>query len=49
MKEKNLKDIIITYGDMDDQTPLIQEFLKRGLITSLIPSLIWKKVTRIWK
>jgi len=49
MKERNLKDIIITYSDMDDQTPLIQEFLKRGLITSLIPSLIWKKVTRIWK
>lgn len=49
MKEKNLKDIITVYGDMDDQTPLIQEFLKRGLLASLIPSFIWKKVTRIWK
>ncbi|MGB4363084.1 MAG: geranylgeranyl reductase family protein [Methanothermobacter tenebrarum] len=49
MREKNLKDIIMAYGDMDDQTPLIQEFLKRGLFASLIPSFIWKKVTRIWK
>ncbi|MBC7100957.1 MAG: geranylgeranyl reductase family protein [Methanobacteriales archaeon] len=49
IKEKNLKDIIIEYGDMDNQTPLIQEFLKRGLLTSIIPSFIWKKVTKIWK
>ncbi|WP_455240815.1 geranylgeranyl reductase family protein [Methanothermobacter tenebrarum] len=49
IKEKNLEDIIIEYGDMDNQTPLIQEFLKRGLLTSIIPSFIWKKVTKIWK
>jgi len=49
IKEKNLENIISEYGDMDDQTPLIQEFLKRGLISSMIPSLIWRKVTRIWK
>jgi len=49
IKEKKLEDIISEYGDMDNQTPLIQEFLKRGLISSMIPSLIWRKVTRLWK
>ncbi|BAW31274.1 MAG TPA: geranylgeranyl reductase family protein [Methanothermobacter sp.] len=49
IKEKNLENIISEYGDMDKQTPLIQEFLKRGLIQSMIPSFIWNKVTRLWK
>ncbi len=49
MKENRVEDIISSYGNLDDQTPLIREFLKRGLLLSVLPSFIHKKVTRIWK
>ncbi|NLU04946.1 MAG: dehydrogenase, partial [Methanothermobacter sp.] len=42
-------DIISEYGDMDRQTPLIREFLKRGILFRIIPSILTSKVAGIWK
>lgn len=32
LKEKNAEEIISKYGDMDKQSILVKEFIKRGLI-----------------
>jgi len=49
MKEYGAEDIISEYGDMDRQTPLIREFLKRGILFRIIPSILTSKVAGIWK
>ncbi|MCG2828711.1 geranylgeranyl reductase family protein [Methanothermobacter sp. K4] len=49
MKEYGAEELISRYGDMDRQTPLIMEFLKRGLLFRIIPSILSKKVASIWK
>lgn len=49
MKEYGAEEIISRYGDMDIQTPLIREFLKRGLLFRIIPSILSRKVGSIWK
>jgi|GEM_PF-154011 len=48
LKEKNIDKIISEYGDMDKQSILVKEILKRGLIFTILPSLIFKKVSKIW-
>ncbi|QHN07469.1 geranylgeranyl reductase family protein [Methanothermobacter sp. THM-2] len=49
MREYGAEEIISRYGDMDIQTPLIREFLKRGLLFRIIPSILSRKVASIWK
>ena len=49
MKDYGAEEIISEYGDMDRQTPLIMEFLKRGLLFRIIPSILTSKVAGIWK
>lgn len=49
MKEYGAEDIISRYGDMDIQTPLIKEFIRRGLLFRIIPSFLLKRVAGIWK
>lgn len=48
LKEKGLEKIISKYGDMDKQSILVKEILKRGLIFSFIPSMIVNRVSKIW-
>ena len=48
LKEKNAEEIISKYGDMDKQSVLVKEFIKRGLIFSIIPKVFFRKLTSIW-
>jgi len=48
LKEKDMERIISKYGDMDKQSILVKEILKRGLIFSILPSLIFNRVSKIW-
>lgn len=48
LKEKNGEEIISKYGDMDQQSILVKEFIKSGLIFSIIPKIFFKKLIAIW-
>ena len=48
LKEKEADKLISKYGDMDNQSILVKEFLKRGLILSLLPSIHKKELAKIW-
>ena len=48
LKEKNVEKIISKYGDMDKQSILVKEILKRGLIFSFIPTILLKRILKIW-
>lgn len=48
LKENNCEELISTYGDMDKQSVLVKEFIKRGLIFKIIPAFLLKKVTKIF-
>jgi len=48
LKEKNAEEIISKYGDMDEQSLLVKEFIKRGLIFSIIPKVFFRKLVSIW-
>jgi len=49
LKEKGAEDIISTYGDMDSQSPLVKELLKSGLLFSVLPKVLYRSVSQIWK
>lgn len=48
LKEKDADKLISEYGDMDNQSILVKEFLKRGLIFSLLPAIHKKELAKIW-
>ena len=48
LKENDGEKLISEYGDMDSQSPLIRESLKRGLVFKVIPSFLLKKVGKIF-
>lgn len=48
LKEKGAEKIISKYGDMDKQSILVKEFIKKGFLFSLLPSFIGRKVSKIW-
>ncbi|MBZ9571294.1 FAD-dependent monooxygenase [Methanobrevibacter sp. TMH8] len=48
LKDKNAEEIISKYGDMDKQSVLVKEFIKRGLIFSIIPKVFFRKLINIW-
>lgn len=48
LKENNGEELISKYGDMDTQSVLVKEFIKRGLIFKIIPSFFIKKVSKIF-
>ena len=48
LKEKKCDELISEYGDIDDQSVLVKEFLKRGLILSLLPAIHKKELAKIW-
>ena len=46
--ENDCEKIISEYGDMDNQSRLVKEFIKRGLIFKIIPTFLFKKVVNIF-
>ena len=48
LKEKEVDKLISEYGDMDNQSTLVKEFLKRGLVLSLLPAIHKKELAKIW-
>ena len=48
LKEEGADELISEYGDMDNQSILVKEFLKRGLILSLLPKIHKKELAKIW-
>lgn len=48
LREKEADKLISEYGDMDNQSVLVKEFLKRGLIQSLLPAMHKKELAKIW-
>lgn len=43
LKENDCEELISNYGDMDTQSTLVKEFIKRGLIFKIIPTFLFKK------
>ena len=48
LKENEADKLISEYGDMDDQSIVVKEFLKRGLVLSLLPAIHKKQLAKIW-
>ncbi|MCL2114600.1 MAG: geranylgeranyl reductase family protein [Methanobrevibacter sp.] len=48
LKEKGMEKFISKYGDMDKQSILVKEILKKGLIFSILPSIVFNQVSKIW-
>lgn len=48
LKENDCEKLISEYGDMDNQSKLVKEFIKRGLIFKIIPTFLFKKVVNIF-
>ena len=46
--ENDCERIISEYGDMDNQSVLVKEFIKRGLIFKIVPTFLFKKVVNIF-
>ncbi len=48
LKENDCEELISEYGDMDTQSVLVKEFIKRGLIFKIIPTFLFKKIINIF-
>ncbi len=48
LKENDCEKIISEFGDMDEQSALVKEFIKRGLIFKVVPTFLFKKIGRIF-
>ena len=48
LKEENADELISEYGDMDNQSIVVKEFLKRGLVLSLLPKIHKRELAKIW-
>ena len=48
LKEKEADKLISEYGDMDNQSILVKEFLKRGLVLTLLPAIHKRELAKIW-
>ncbi|RAP53160.1 MAG: hypothetical protein BZ137_07445 [Methanosphaera sp. rholeuAM130] len=49
LQEHNVDRIISEYGDMDTQTPLLKQLLKRGIMFKLLPKIGVRRLKNIWK
>ena len=49
LKEEGAEDIISQYGDMDTQSPLIKEMLRRGILFSILPKMLYRGISALWK
>lgn len=48
LKQNEVDKIISEHGDMDNQTPLIKELLKTGIIFKLVPKIGIRRLKNIW-
>jgi len=49
LKEGNAEELISKYGDMDTQSTLIKEMIKNGLLFSIVPKLLTRRIMGLWK
>ncbi|AEG17334.1 geranylgeranyl reductase family protein [Methanobacterium paludis] len=49
LKEGGAEAMISEYGDMDTQSPLIKEMLKSGLLFSILPGMLSRRISNLWK
>ncbi len=49
LKGEGAEDIISQYGEMDDQSPLVKELFKRGILFKILPSILVRGVSALWK
>jgi len=49
LKEEGAEEIISHYGDMDSQSILIKELLKRGILFSILPKMLSRRISNLWK
>jgi len=49
LKEGNAEELISKYGDMDTQSTLITEMIKNGLLFSIVPRLLTRRIRSLWK
>jgi digeranylgeranylglycerophospholipid reductase len=49
LKEEGAEDIISQYGDMDTQSPLVKEMFKRGILFSILPKMLSRGISILWK
>ena len=48
LKQYDCERLISDFGDMDSQSVLVKEFIKKGLILKIIPNFLFKKVINIF-
>lgn len=48
LRQNDCEKIISEYGDMDKQSTLVKEFIKRGLIFKIMPTFLFKKIINIF-
>ncbi len=49
LKERNAEELISEYGDMDTQSTLVKEMIKNGLLFSILPTLLTRRIGSLWK
>jgi len=49
LKEEGAEDIISHYGDMDTQSALVKEMFKRGILFSILPKMLSRGISALWK
>lgn len=49
LKQGNAEELISKYGDMDTQSTLIKEMIKNGLLFSIVPKLLTRRIMSLWK
>ena len=49
LKENDCEKIISEYGEIDTQSVLVKELIKRGLISKILPSVIFNKISKLFQ
>jgi flavin-dependent dehydrogenase len=49
LKEKGAEEMISEYGDMDSQSPLVKEMIKTGVLFSILPKILSRRISNLWK
>lgn len=49
LKKYDVDKIISEYGDMDNQTPLLKQLVKTGIIFKLVPKIGVRRLKNLWK
>ena len=49
LKERNAEELISEYGNMDTQSTLVKEMIKNGLLFSILPTLLTRRIWSLWK